>query len=38
VLVRNHLKHCASIAIGSGGEQADKIYEELLDLMYRHAR
>ncbi len=37
-LMRNHLKHCASTAIRSGGEQADKMYEELLDLMYRHVR
>jgi CsoR family transcriptional regulator, copper-sensing transcriptional repressor len=37
-LMRNHLKHCATTAIRSGGEQADVMYEELLDLMYRHAR
>ncbi len=37
-LMRNHLKHCASTAIRSGGGQADKMYEELLDLMYRHVR
>jgi CsoR family transcriptional regulator, copper-sensing transcriptional repressor len=37
-LMRNHLKHCATTAIRSGGEKADAMYEELLDLMYRHAR
>jgi len=37
-LMRNHLKHCASTAIRSGGGEADEMYEELLDLMYRHAR
>jgi CsoR family transcriptional regulator, copper-sensing transcriptional repressor len=37
-LMRNHLKHCATTAIRSGGEEADAMYEELLDLMYRHAR
>jgi CsoR family transcriptional regulator, copper-sensing transcriptional repressor len=37
-LMRNHLKHCASTAIRSGGEEADDMYEELLDLMYRHVR
>jgi DNA-binding FrmR family transcriptional regulator len=37
-LMRNHLKHCASTAIRSGGAQADEMYEELLELMYRHAR
>ncbi|HEX9288079.1 MAG TPA: metal-sensitive transcriptional regulator [Anaeromyxobacteraceae bacterium] len=37
-LMRNHLKHCASTAIRAGGEEADEMYEELLELMYRHAR
>jgi DNA-binding FrmR family transcriptional regulator len=37
-LMRNHLKHCATGAIRAGGEKADAMYEELLDLMYRHAR
>ncbi len=37
-LMRNHLKHCASTAIRSGGGDAEKMYEELLELMYRHVR
>ena len=37
-LMRNHLKHCASTAIAAGSEQADAMYDELLELMYRHAR
>jgi DNA-binding FrmR family transcriptional regulator len=37
-LMRNHLKHCASAAIRSGGKEADKMYEELLDVMYRQVR
>jgi DNA-binding FrmR family transcriptional regulator len=38
-LLHNHLKYCASEAIRSGSpEQADEIYEEVLDLMYRNAR
>jgi DNA-binding FrmR family transcriptional regulator len=38
-LLHNHLKHCASEAIRSGTpEQADAMYEELVDLMYRNAR
>ena len=37
-LMRNHLKHCATTAIRSGGERADAMYDELLELMYRHAR
>jgi DNA-binding FrmR family transcriptional regulator len=38
-LMHNHLKHCATEAIRSGNpEQADAMYAELLDLMYRSAR
>ncbi|HEX4581948.1 MAG TPA: metal-sensitive transcriptional regulator [Acidobacteriaceae bacterium] len=38
LLMRNHLEHCATMAIRSGGESADAMYDELLDLVYRHAR
>jgi len=37
-LMRNHLKHCATSAIAAGAEKADAMYDELLDLMYTHAR
>ena len=37
-LMRNHLKHCASMAIAAGSEKADAMYDELLELMYKHAR
>jgi DNA-binding FrmR family transcriptional regulator len=38
-LLHNHLKHCATEAIRSGNpEQAEAMYEELMDLMYRNAR
>jgi DNA-binding FrmR family transcriptional regulator len=37
-LMRNHLKHCASTAIAAGSDKADAMYDELLDLMYKHAR
>lgn len=38
-LMRNHLQHCAAQAITKGSRQdAAAMYEELLDLMYRHAR
>src|SRR5687768_18593689 len=37
-LMRNHLKHCASSAIVAGADKADAMYDELLDLMYKHAR
>ena len=37
-LMRNHLKHCATGAIKSGGEKAEAMYDELVELMYRNAR
>ncbi|HKR07704.1 MAG TPA: metal-sensitive transcriptional regulator [Gemmatimonadaceae bacterium] len=37
-LMRNHLKHCATGAIRTGGEEADQMYDELVDLMYTHTR
>ena len=38
-LMRNHLKHCATEAIRSGDEdRTAAVHEEIVDLMYRHAR
>ncbi|HYW50668.1 MAG TPA: metal-sensitive transcriptional regulator [Gemmatimonadaceae bacterium] len=37
-LMRNHLKHCATAAITAGGTEADTMYDELVDLMYKHTR
>jgi DNA-binding FrmR family transcriptional regulator len=37
-LLRNHLKHCAAAAITHGGEQADAMYDELVDMMHKHSR
>jgi DNA-binding FrmR family transcriptional regulator len=37
-LMRNHLKHCAASAITAGGEAGDAMYDELVDLMYKHSR
>jgi DNA-binding FrmR family transcriptional regulator len=38
-LMRNHLRHCASHAIAGGSPQeAQAMYDELLDLIYRHLR
>jgi len=37
-LMRKHLKHCAATAIRAGAEQAEAMYDELIDLMYRHVR
>jgi DNA-binding FrmR family transcriptional regulator len=39
LLMRNHLRHCITDALGSGDEGArETAYAEVLDLMYRHAR
>lgn len=35
-LMRNHLKHC--VAQAHGTQRADKIYEELLELVFRQSR
>jgi CsoR family transcriptional regulator, copper-sensing transcriptional repressor len=37
-LMRNHLRHCASAAIRSGSDEAEAMYDELVEMMYRHAR
>ena len=37
-LMRNHLKHCAAGAIRTGGQEAEQMYNELVDLMYTHSR
>ena len=38
-LMRNHLRHCAATAIRSGEEQAaEEMYDEIVEMMYRHAR
>lgn len=38
-LMRNHLRHCAAKAIRAGTEEeAEAMYNEILDLVYRHGR
>jgi DNA-binding FrmR family transcriptional regulator len=38
-LLHNHLKHCATEAIRSGDPaQAEAMYDELMELMYKNAR
>jgi CsoR family transcriptional regulator, copper-sensing transcriptional repressor len=38
-LMRNHLKHCASQGIRQGSSaQAEATYDELMTLIYKHAR
>ena len=37
-LMRNHLKHCATSAIKAGPAEAESMYDELVEMMYRHSR
>jgi CsoR family transcriptional regulator, copper-sensing transcriptional repressor len=38
-LMRNHLRHCAAQAIGRGSpEEAEAMYDEILELIYKHSR
>lgn len=39
ILMKNHLQHCATEALRSGDEkQAQRTYNELTELFYKHAR
>ncbi len=39
VLMRSHLQHCVTDALRSGDPvEAERTYEEVMDLMYRHVR
>lgn len=37
-LLRNHLKHCATSAIKTSDAEAEAMYDELVDLMYKNTR
>ncbi len=37
-LLRNHLRHCATSAIKKGPKEADRTYDELLEMVYKHLR
>ena len=38
-LMRNHLRHCATQAIREGDtERSERMYDELVEMMYKHAR
>jgi CsoR family transcriptional regulator, copper-sensing transcriptional repressor len=37
-LMRNHLKHCATTAIKSGEAEADRMYDELVEMMHKYSR
>ncbi len=37
-LLRNHLKHCAASAVRAGGGEADKVYDEIVELFHKGVR
>lgn len=37
-LMRNHLKHCATHAFRGGEASAEAMYDELIELVYKHSR
>ena len=37
-LMRNHLKHCATSAMRGTPEDAEGMYDELVEMMYKHSR
>jgi CsoR family transcriptional regulator, copper-sensing transcriptional repressor len=37
-LMRNHLKHCAATAIRAGDAEAEAMYDELVDMIYKSSR
>jgi CsoR family transcriptional regulator, copper-sensing transcriptional repressor len=37
-LTRNHLRHCATAAIRDGDASAETMYDELIEMMYKHLR
>ena len=37
-LMRNHLKHCATAAISAGNGEAEPMYDELIEMMYKLSR
>ncbi len=37
-LMRNHLKHCAASAIKAGDDEAEAMYDELVDLFHKNLR
>lgn len=37
-LMRNHLRHCGATALRAGGSEAEAMYDEIIDLMYKNIR
>lgn len=35
-LMRNHLQHCATNAIRKGNQEGEQMYDEILDLAFKH--
>lgn len=38
LMMQNYLQRCASKAIRAGGERAEEVRAEILDLMYKYAK
>jgi len=37
-LIRNHVRHCATQAIHAGGDQAETMYDELVELFHKNSK
>jgi DNA-binding FrmR family transcriptional regulator len=37
-LMRNHLQHCVTEAVRGSAEDSQGVYDELIDLIYKHSR
>lgn len=37
-LMKNHMEYCAADAIRRGGDDASAMYDEVVDLMFKHVR
>jgi DNA-binding FrmR family transcriptional regulator len=37
-LMRNHLRHCVTKSVIEGPDQANPMFDELLELIYKHSR
>lgn len=37
-LMKNHLRHCVAHSARSGAEEANRTYDEIVDLMYKAGR
>jgi DNA-binding FrmR family transcriptional regulator len=37
-LMKNHLRHCATAAVRASDEEANEVFDEIVDLMYKAGR